>query len=246
MTRFDAVLFDAGGVFVVPAPEEAGPLLAPYGGAQDAETLVRAHFGAPHAMDRARADGDVAEWQAYYRAYARHAGVPGDAVEDAAAATRAGLRADSWRHPVPGARDALAALVARGVPVGIVSNAEGQVEGELARLGICAVTVTDADVAAGAVPPVPVSCVVDSHVVGVAKPDPRIFEPALAALGLAASSRVAYVGDTVFYDVRAAAAAGLTPVLHDPYGFHEADPHPSGPHRTVRSLAALAELVSVP
>ena len=43
------------------------------------------------------------------------------------------------------------------------------------------------------------SCVIDSHVVGVAKPDPRIFEPALAALGLPASARIAYVGDTVFF-----------------------------------------------
>jgi putative hydrolase of the HAD superfamily len=88
-----------------------------------------------------------------------------------------------------------------------------------------------------------VACVVDSHVVGVAKPDPRIFEPALAALGLPASPRVAYVGDTVFYDVRAAAAAGLTPLLHDPFGFHAADPHPSGPHRTLPSLDALHAMV---
>jgi hypothetical protein len=47
----------------------------------------------------------------------------------------------------------------------------------------------------------------------------------------------------VFYDVRAAVAAGLTPLLHDPFGFHADDLHPSGPHRTLPSLAALAELV---
>ena len=89
----------------------------------------------------------------------------------------------------------------------------------------------------------PVACVVDSYVVGVAKPDPAIFEPALSALGLSASSRVAYVGDTVFYDVRAATAAGLTPLLHDPFGFHADDPHPSGPHRTLRALSELTALV---
>src|SRR6185503_2197978 len=63
---------------------------------------------------------------------------------------------------------------------------------------------------------------------------------------LAPSPRVAYVGDTVFYDVRAALAAGLTPLRHDPYGFHADDPHPSGPHRTLRDLAELASLVSCP
>jgi len=47
--------------------------------------------------------------------------------------------------------------------------------------------------------------------VGIAKPDPRIFEGALAATGLD-PSRVAYVGDTDD-DIRAAAAAGMMPVL---------------------------------
>ena len=242
MTEFDAVLFDAGGVLVLPAPEVTGPLLARFGAAADEETLVRAHFAAAHALDHARADGTDAEWAAYHHAYARYAGVPEAAAEAAVAAMFAELDHWTWRHPVPGARDALATLVERGVPIGIVSNAAGQVEGELARLGICAVVVHDvAD--AEALPPVPVACVVDSHVVGVAKPDPAIFAPALEALGVPASARVAYVGDTVFYDVRAAVAAGLTPLLHDPFGFHADDPHPSGPHRTLPSLTALAELV---
>jgi putative hydrolase of the HAD superfamily len=251
MTEFDAVLFDAGGVLVLPAPAVTGPLLAPFGGTTDEETLVRAHFAAAHALDHARADGTEARWTAYHHAYARYAGVPEAAEEAAVAAMVAELDHWTWHHPVPGAREALATLVDRGVPIGIVSNAAGQVEGELARLGICAVVVDAAVVGAaaagiagaGALPPVPVACVVDSHVVGVAKPDPAIFAPALEALGIPASARVAYVGDTVFYDVRAAVAAGLTPLLHDPFGFHADDPHPSGPHRTLPSLSVLAELV---
>ena len=47
--------------------------------------------------------------------------------------------------------------------------------------------------------------------VGVAKPDPRIFEGALADTGLD-PSRVAYVGDTDD-DMTAAAAAGMMPIL---------------------------------
>jgi putative hydrolase of the HAD superfamily len=58
----------------------------------------------------------------------------------------------------------------------------------------------------------------------VAKPDPRIFAPALAALGLAAE-RVAYVGDSVAIDVRGARAAGLEPVLLDPYEDHTGADH---------------------
>lgn len=270
VSDFDAVLFDAGGVLLLPAPRELRRILEPFGATADEQALVRAHFAAAHAMDRARADGDQAEWSAYHRSLARSAGI--DPAREAAAvsALLVQLDHDVWYHPMPGARDALAALSARGVPIGIVSNAAGQVEGELARQGICRRVGHLHDAAGrdagpalnlepvaepapdggGRVPPpddvpepVPVACVVDSHVVGVAKPDPRIFEPALEALGVAASERVAYVGDTVFYDVRAAAAAGLTPLLHDPFGFHAADPHPSGPHRTLPSLDALHALV---
>jgi putative hydrolase of the HAD superfamily len=223
---------------VAAAPVRAA---AKMGGTADEAALVRAHFAAAHAMDAARADGVEAEWPAYHLTYAATAGVPGDRLADAVDALFAQFHPLLWDHPVPGARTALADLVGRGVPIGIVSNASGQVEGELARLGICAVEVTEADLADP--PPAPVACVVDSHVVGVAKPDPAIFGPALAALGLQASPRIAYVGDTVFYDVRAATAAGLTPLLHDPYGFHAADPHPSGPHRTLTTRSELTTLV---
>jgi putative hydrolase of the HAD superfamily len=61
--------------------------------------------------------------------------------------------------------------------------------------------------------------VVDSTLVGMAKPDPRIFEPMLAALGLP-SERVLYVGDTVHADVRGATAAGLPVVQLDPLELH--------------------------
>ena len=265
VSDFDAVLFDAGGVLLLPAPREVRRILEPFGASAHDDALVRAHFAAAHAMDRARADGDQAEWPAYHRSYARSAGV--DPAREAAAVSAMLVELDHavWYHPMPGARDALAALSERGVPIGIVSNAAGQVEGELARQGICRRVGHLHDTSGGdagpalvldpapdgdrvpppdaATEPVPVACVVDSHVVGVAKPDPRIFEPALEALGLPASPRVAYVGDTVFYDVRAALAAGLTPLLHDPYGFHADDPHPSGPHRTLRDLAELTSLV---
>ena len=249
MTDFDAILFDAGGVLVVPMPSATAPALAPFGGTADEGALVRAHFAGTHAMDRARSEGDQADWESYHRAYAAAAGVPADRVDDAGRALLEGFDHWMWAHPVPGARDALAGLAERGIPIGIVSNAAGQVEGDLARLGICRradggpAVVLDAEGAGPREEPVPVACVVDSHVVGVSKPDPAIFAHAFDVLDLTPSARVGYVGDTVFYDVRAAAAAGLTPLLHDPYGFHAADPHPSGPHRTLTSLAELLELV---
>jgi phosphoglycolate phosphatase-like HAD superfamily hydrolase len=64
---------------------------------------------------------------------------------------------------------------------------------------------------------VPVLAIVDSGVVGVAKPDPTIFDFALPALGKD-PSEVIYVGDSVKYDVRSAEAAGVTPLHLDPFG----------------------------
>ncbi len=63
-------------------------------------------------------------------------------------------------------------------------------------------------------------CIVDSHVVGVAKPDPAIFDHALAYFAEFERSRIAYVGDSVTMDVGAATAAGLHPILLDPYDDH--------------------------
>ncbi|GAB6898208.1 HAD family hydrolase [Kineosporia succinea] len=233
MTEFDAILFDAGGVLLLPDPGMTGPLVAPFGGSTDPETLRRAHFAGAHAMDLAREEGEESDWRAYASAFLRAAGVA--TTDKRIESFVEGFGNTRWQHPMPEAARTLLALEERNVPIGIVSNAEGQVEGDLARLGICGVDTPGT---------ARVVCVVDSHVVGVRKPDPAIFRHALDALGLDASSRIAYVGDTVFYDVRSATAAGLTPLLHDPYGLHAADPHPSGPHRVLPQLSDLLSYVA--
>jgi FMN phosphatase YigB (HAD superfamily) len=63
-------------------------------------------------------------------------------------------------------------------------------------------------------------CIVDSHVVGVAKPDPAIFDHAVPFFAECDRSRIAYVGDSVTMDVGAARAAGLHPILLDPFDDH--------------------------
>ncbi len=72
---------------------------------------------------------------------------------------------------------------------------------------------------------VKVAIVVDSDRVGVAKPDPRIFQFALDALDVPAG-RCVYVGDTVHFDVKGARNAGLFPVHVDPHRFCPFDDHP--------------------
>jgi FMN phosphatase YigB (HAD superfamily) len=224
---FAAVLFDAGGVLVLPDPTVLGPLLAPYGAATSADAHRRAHYGAMRALD---VDGEVHDdWSVYNKAYVRLLGVSDEDEVEAAFLLGRTRSPWLWRWPVPGATDVLRVLAAAGVPIGVVSNASGQIEATLRRAGVCQV-----GPGAGA----PVVVVVDSHVVGVAKPDPAIFAPALDALGLP-PARVAYVGDSVINDVVGARAAGLHPLHLDPY-----DDHPGAEHDRIGSLADLLTIVA--
>ena len=98
----------------------------------------------------------------------------------------------------------------------------GQIEAVLRRSGVCQVGPGDG---------VEVRCVVDSHVVGVAKPDPAIFGHAAVHFPGIAPDRIAYVGDSVTMDVGGARAAGLHPILVDPY-----DDHPDADFDRITSL----------
>ena len=115
-----------------------------------------------------------------------------------------------WRWTIPETRSALDALAAADIPMGVVSNASGQIESMLAR-ELCQV---------GPGPHVEMRCIVDSHVVGVAKPDPAIFDHALPHFVEFEQSRIAYVGDSVTMDIGASSSAGLHPILLDPYDDH--------------------------
>jgi putative hydrolase of the HAD superfamily len=57
--------------------------------------------------------------------------------------------------------------------------------------------------------------IIDSARVGVSKPDPRIFQMAVASSGLPASA-ITYVGDIPWLDGAGALAAGIQAVCLDP------------------------------
>lgn len=231
--RFDAVLFDAGGIFVIPEPVATGMAIAPYGGAVDHNVLVRCHYAGMEALDavaskRTDASIDTITWDIYRRAYVRTAGVVDEHIAAAADAMRKLFSPYYWRFPLLESVAALGQLHYRKVPIGVVSNASGQIEATLANLCICQV---------GEGAGVPVRIVTDSHIIGYAKPDPRIFGEAIAALGLP-PERVAYVGDSFVNDVGGARAAGLVPLLYDPF-----DDHVDYDCERLRSLHELLDLV---
>lgn len=206
--RFDAVIFDAGGVLVLPDPTVLAPLLAYFGGDDGIESHRRAHYVGMKAKSDSSAD--ETSWNAYDLAYVAAIGVAQtDCVEAAEVLGRTRYH-HTWRWIIPESRSALERLAQAGVPMGVVSNANGQIEAMLAR-GV-------AQVGPGA--HIDMRVIVDSQVVGVAKPDPAIFDHALPAFAEFDRARIAYIGDSVTMDIAASSAAGLHPILLDPYEDH--------------------------
>jgi putative hydrolase of the HAD superfamily len=206
--RFDAVLFDAGGVLVLPDPTVIAPLLARYGASTDEHVHRRAHYtGMKAKSDRSEPEQS---WDVYDVAYVTAVGVDRADLDEAAYVLGLTRSPWLWRWMIPESRRALATLADAGVPMGVVSNASGQIEATLQR-EVCQV---------GAGAHVEMRCIVDSHVVGVTKPDPAIFDHALAYFAEFERSRIVYVGDSVTMDIGAADAAGLHPILLDPYDDH--------------------------
>lgn len=231
----DAVVFDMGGVFILPHPEplRAGLRAAGFEPTGDDASYHRAHYAGVRALTTTALNDEssAAFWRHYHLAYLAAIGVGADHVDAAQrpfAKVFGGATAPVWRHVVTRSVEGLARLAGASVPVAVVSNNDGTAERQLGELGIAQV---------GPGPLVDVAIVVDSALAGVAKPDPAIFAPALAALGVAAE-RALYVGDTVHADVRGARAAGMQVVQVDPY-----DDHAHYDHPRVADVAHLAALL---
>lgn len=128
-------------------------------------------------------------------------------------------RPDAWQV-YPDAVPALERLRDAGVGLAVVSNWDERLPKLLEGLGIAR----------------RVDAVVYSADVGYEKPDPRIFEAALARLGTP-PEEAAHVGDRVKEDVEGAAALGMQAILLDRKGKHD---HPPEPATTlIHSLADL-------
>ncbi len=211
------VLLDVGGVFLVPSRDRVVDALGELIGTPSDAECDRAHFEGMHALDVANVPGD-GDRRIYLVGYLSSIGIPADRLEaaiDRLIPLWTGPSLDLWRRVLGGSIVGLRQLCDAELRLGVVSNSDGHVGEELVRNKICQV---------GPGPGVPVRTIIDSGVVGVAKPDPTIFDFALPSLGLDPSD-VIYVGDSVKYDVRSAEAAGMTPLHFDPFNLCEETDH---------------------
>lgn len=223
----DALFLDAGGVLVHPNWAWVSAALARRAVRVEAAALATAEAHAKRALDqpgRFDASTDAARWLAYFDLVLAHAGVA------ESAATRAALdevrayhaRQNLWEIVPAEVVPALERLRAAGLRLVVVSNANGTLRAAMERIGLAS----------------HVDHVLDSHEVGVEKPDPRIFALALER-ARCRPERAAHVGDLYQVDVVGARRAGVRGVLLDAAGLY-----PDADCRRVPSLTAVADLVA--
>jgi len=205
-----AMTLDAAGVLLLPDPGFLRRVLARFGTEPDDGTCWRAHYEMIRLLDNT-VDPD---YPAMNRSFAAALGVSPSEQEEAGHAVAEVYVGTPW-VAAPGAAHALVRLVEAGYRLAVVSNST---HGEMEELLVAAELCSTSGVF------VPVAMVADSQVVGIRKPDPRIFHMAVRALATEPSLCI-HVGDSVVDDVMGARVAGLTPVHIDPLGWCRSEDH---------------------
>jgi putative hydrolase of the HAD superfamily len=213
MARRDAVFFDVGNTLLYPYPSVSHvcqELLRDAGHGRDLgaiEELVP--LVDEYYEDRYHADdtfwtsdeGASDVWVGMYTLLCRKLGIPDAEAADLARGVYAAFGEPSRWRAYDDVRPALQRLRSDGVRIGIISNWDTRLERIFDGLGLLGF----------------VDTVVSSAVVGLRKPDPRIFMLACQRVGVEPSG-CAHVGDHYFADVLGARAVGMTPVLIDRHG----------------------------
>ena len=202
------VFFDVGGTLIFPNADRIRSMFLRWSKlAPSVETWVS-------AIHRASADLDLYVlnggsfldkwWDEYFSLVIKHAGSEKalnseDKSRFLEALLTDHLQKNLWDSIIPEARATVEFFRAHGVRVGVISNSDGRVQQQLENSGL-------ADL---------FEFIIDSQVVGVEKPDVRIFEMGLGRVELD-SQDVLYVGDFICIDHEGATKAGMPAVIIDP------------------------------
>jgi putative hydrolase of the HAD superfamily len=199
-----AVVFDAGHTLLEMDYARLTAFLASRGHDLNEPAVTEAERRARMRLDTERAAQASRERTGegrYVRYLAEYLGIADDAERSAIAEWRRSFNVPiGLCHQADGeASKALHRAREAGLVVGVISNSNGSVKRALEIAGLAP----------------QLDFVIDSSVVGISKPDPRIFALGLQAAGTAPDETV-YVGDSYFVDVVGSRQAGLRAVLFDP------------------------------
>ena len=225
--EIETLFLDAGGVLCHPSWTRVSAALAKEGIDIAPRALAAAEPLAKRDIDEATVIGatdDKSRGWLYFNKVLEYAGVTRCEATDAALAVlREYHRVDNLWEQVPAdVVPALERFRALGLKLVVVSNANGRLRHLFDRVGLAPYF----------------DVMLDSHEWNVEKPDPRLFQYALAA-SKAQPERTAHVGDLYHVDVAGARAAGLREgILLD-----AADLYPHADCRRVRRLDELANVI---
>lgn len=222
--KLRAVLFDAGNTLLGLDHDRIAPAVAEALGIPlTAQALRAASPKAALAMEEGRSS-DQERALRYLKLLFEYAGVPAGRVDEVNSVLwRLHAEQNLWSGVEAGTAPALGRLQAAGYRLGVVSNSDGRVAEALEAVGLARYF----------------EVVIDSKLVGYEKPDPRIFQPALASLGVTPAEAL-YVGDLYEVDVVGARQAGMAAVLLDPAGLNASRDVPTAP-----DVAAVADRLLV-
>lgn len=201
-----SILFDAGNTLIFLDRTRLSRIYREEGVEWNETGYMEAEFQAREQLTRRVEDGNTGTeahiWKEYFVTLFLGSGVPTDRLEAVGTRLREEHAAEHlWTQVTPGTHEALEELAKEGFRLGVISNADGRVEGVLEKVGLRSL----------------VEFVVDSEVVGVEKPDPRIFHFGAERMGLPPADCL-YVGDLYPVDVVGARRAGMSALLLDPSG----------------------------
>jgi putative hydrolase of the HAD superfamily len=199
-----AVLFDAGHTLLTMDYAVVAEVLTSRGHAVTEAAVTTAERRARLRLDReqaAQATRARTGGGRYLRYLLDELGIADQEEQRAVAAWRRGYNVPiglAHRADVE-AVDALRRVREAGLVAGVISNSNGSVRDALEKAGLAPY----------------LDFVIDSTVVGIAKPDPRVFHLGLREAG-AEPAEAVYVGDSYFVDVVGSRAVGMGAVLFDP------------------------------
>lgn len=205
MNRPCGILFDAGNTLLFINPKAVLPALNDLGHQVSEEDFWGAESEARRQLTDVVQDGSTGTepeiWKEYFNTLFLRCGIPEEDL------TEVGLRVQAlherdhlWSWVNPNTPPALERLRDEGYRLGVISNADGRMEGRIRVGGIRDFF----------------EFVLDSGTEGVEKPDPEIFLRAARRMGLE-PEKILYVGDLYPPDVAGARAAGMEAVLLDPW-----------------------------